>query len=188
MGLSFTEELVSEYYRHDLDRKGRPKYLVSEHVQYQMPKRGVKVRGWHDIDILAIGQREIHIVQAKQYAVFENTTKESIISLGEYFKDAEKFVRQNYAAKNKKIRWVFVAESMSKNMHRELNRKGIKADWVKNVIKRFLQTLYERWEPEYEKTGNISIGKEESNLTRLLLSLTLYFDDQLVKSGLLTGL
>ena len=76
MLLSFTEELVSEYCKHIVDNKGKPKYLVSEYIHYQMPKKGVKVKGWHDIDVLAIGRQEMLIIQTKQYAIFENTKKE----------------------------------------------------------------------------------------------------------------
>jgi hypothetical protein len=59
VGLSYTEELVSEYFRHLTDEDKRPKYMVSEHVHFQIEeaKRGVK--GWTDIDILAIGKDEI---------------------------------------------------------------------------------------------------------------------------------
>lgn len=185
MPLSFTEELVSEYYKHIVDNKGKPKYLVSEHIHYQMPRRGVKVKGWRDIDVLAIGRREILVVQTKQYAVFEDTKKESIQALKDFFIDAEKIVKQNYDVKGKKIRKIFVAEDMSENMQKELKKLGIEAEWLEEIIKKFLQLLYDKWEPEYKKTGKLSLGKEENNLTRVLLSLTLNFDKQLKKAEIL---
>lgn len=185
MPLSFTEELVSEYYKHIVDNEGRPKYLVSEHIHYQMPKRGVKVKGWHDIDVLAIGREEVLIIQTKQYATFEDTKKESIQALQEFFKDAEKIVKQNYDVKDKKIRKIFVAEDMSTNIKNEMEQLGIEADWLGEIIKKFMQLLYDKWEPEYKKTGKISFGKEENNLTRILLSLTLNFDKELKKAEIL---
>ncbi|MBS7636741.1 hypothetical protein KEJ37_05340 [Candidatus Bathyarchaeota archaeon] len=56
MGLSYTEELVSEYFRHLTDEEGRPLYMVSEHVHFQAEETKKGVKGWKDIDILAIGK------------------------------------------------------------------------------------------------------------------------------------
>lgn len=179
MPLSFTEELVSEYYKHIVDNKGKPKYLISEHIHYQMPKKSVKVKGWRDIDVLAIGRQEILVIQTKQYAMFENTKKESVQALQHFFQDAEKIVKQNYDVKGKNIRKIFVAEDMSVNMKKELEKLGIEAEWLSEIIKKFMQLLYSK--------GRISLGKEENNLTRILLSLTLNFDKELKEAGILSG-
>jgi hypothetical protein len=62
-----------------------------------------QVKGWSDIDILAIAEDEICIIQTKSFAVFENTVKESIDSAVQYFKIAEQFVIKRYPVKNKKL-------------------------------------------------------------------------------------
>lgn len=181
MTLSFTEELVSEYYKHILDNKGRPKYLVSDHIHYQLPKAGVNVKGWHDIDVLAIAQNEILIIQTKQYSIFENTKAESMKSLQEFYQDAEHVVRQSYDVKNKQIKKVFIAEDMSKNMKVEIANKGIEAEWFGEIIRKYMQCLYDK----YEEAEKLTIGKEENNLTRVLLSLVMYFEKELMKAEIL---
>jgi hypothetical protein len=35
MGLSYTEELVSEYFKHLMDDEGKPLYMVLEHVHFK---------------------------------------------------------------------------------------------------------------------------------------------------------
>jgi len=58
MGLSYTKELVTEYFRHIMDKDGRPKYIVSEHAHFQPEKAKKGVKGWTDIDILATGKED----------------------------------------------------------------------------------------------------------------------------------
>lgn len=84
--------------------------MVSEHVHYQKEEAQTEVKGWSDIDILAVGRDEICIIQTKSYAIFENTVDESIDSAKEYFKHAENFVAKQYDTKNKKIRKIFIAD------------------------------------------------------------------------------
>jgi len=111
--------------------------------------------------------------------MFENTKKESVQALQHFFQDAEKIVKQNYDVKGKNIRKIFVAEDMSVNMKKELEKLGIEAEWLSEIIKKFMQLLYSK--------GRISLGKEENNLTRILLSLTLNFDKELKEAGILSG-
>jgi hypothetical protein len=39
MGLSYTEELVSEYFGYKMDENGRPEYMVSEHAHFNLRRR-----------------------------------------------------------------------------------------------------------------------------------------------------
>ena len=142
MGLSYTEELVSEYFKHLIDDKGIPKYMVSEHVQYQNPQASTQVKGWSDIDVLAIGNDEICIIQTKSFAVFENTVKESINSALDYFKIAEKFVKQRYPIERKKIRKIFIADiGLSETFTKSLPPAGIETLKLKDIFRTILLCL-----------------------------------------------
>jgi|YelNatPaOPRAMG01_1025707.scaffolds.fasta_scaffold268814_1 hypothetical protein len=58
MGLSYTEEFVTEYFGYKMDENGRPEYMVSEHAHFQPEKAKKGVKGWTDIDILATGKED----------------------------------------------------------------------------------------------------------------------------------
>ncbi len=74
------------------------KYIVCERVQYQDLQSTKHVKGWSDIDVIAISSDEICIIQTKSFAVFKSTVKESLASTLDYFKVAEGFVRKRYSA------------------------------------------------------------------------------------------
>ena len=180
MGLSYTEELVSEYFRHFIDAEGRPKYMVSEHVHFQKEEAQTEVKGWSDIDILAVGKDEICIIQTKSYAIFENTVKESIDSAKQYFKDAEKFVTKQYDVEGKKIRNIFLADfGLSKTFQTSLPEAGIEVIKLRDIFKEFLNILNELYPDIYH------LGKEENNVTRIMLFLSYSFKKELEACGLL---
>jgi len=180
MGLSYTEELVSEYFKHITDDKGLPKYMVSEHVQYQNLQASTQVKGWSDIDVLAIGADEICIIQTKSFAVFKPTVRESINSALDYFTNAEKFVKQRYPIKGKTIRKIFVADyGLSETFRNGLLPAGIETVKLRDVFKDYLNLLNKMY-PDYR------VGKEENNLTRILIFMLNSFDKELAKGGLLT--
>jgi hypothetical protein len=179
MGLSYTEELVSEYFKHLTDGKGRPLYTVSEHAHFQA-EGSIGVRGWRDIDVLAIGRNEICMIQTKSYAIFENTVKESIESAKEYFKEAESFIAKRYDIKGKKIRKIFIADlGLSKTFIESLSSEGIEVKRLKDVLLEYLNILHKLY------PGIYRLGKEENNVTRILMLLTYSFKKELEKCGLL---
>ena len=176
--LSYTEELVSEYYRH-LEKDGKPEFFVSEHVHFRGKK---KVKGWRDIDILAIGNTEIHIVQTKSFAIYRRTKKESIDDVVQLVNESEDFVRRTYDVTNKKIKKVFIADAgLSKSMMEELKSAHLidVVKRLKDITKELFQILLEKY-PKMLK----EVGKEESNVTRTLLFLMYSFKQQLKKAGL----
>jgi hypothetical protein len=174
MGLSYTEELVSEYYRHITDEKGFPKYMVAEHVHYQDKNAITQVKGWIDIDVLAISEDELCIIQTKAFAVFKDTVHESINSAIQYFKTAESFVLQRYAVKNKKIRKIFVADyGFSANIQSQLSKAGIEPFKLKDIFIEYLRLL-QKLHPDLSL-----IGKEENNLTRIMVFILYSFEKEL---------
>ncbi|MEM3617340.1 MAG: hypothetical protein QXJ31_05450 [Candidatus Bathyarchaeia archaeon] len=180
MGLSYTEELVSEYFRHLTDEEGRPLYMVSEHVHFQVEETKKGVKGWKDIDILAIGKNEICIIQTKSYAIFEKTVKESIDSAEEYFEEAEKFVAKQYDIKGKKIRKIFIADfGVSKTFQETLSAKGIEVKRLRDVFLEYLNILHKLYPDIYH------LGKEENNVTRILMFFSYSFKKELESCGLL---
>ncbi len=173
MGLSYTEELVSEYFRHLTDEKGKPLYMVSEHVHFQVEETKKAVKGWKDIDILALGKNEVCIIQTKSYAIFENTVEESIQSAEKYFNEAEKFVSQNYDIKGKRIRKIFIADfGLSKPFQKSLSAKGIEAKKLREIFIEYINILHKLY-PDYH------LGKEENNVTRILMFLSYTFRKEL---------
>jgi hypothetical protein len=179
MGLSYTEELVSEYFKHLMDDEGKPLYMVLEHVHFKA-KGAKRIRGWRDIDILAISRNEICIIQTKSYAIFKKTKKESIESIKEYFREAEKFIANNYDIKGKRIRKIFIADiGLSKTFTESLSAEGIEVKKLKDIFIEYLNILRKLYPDIYH------LGKEENNITRILMFITYSFKKELKKCGLL---
>jgi hypothetical protein len=98
--------------------------MVAENVHYQDPLAKTQVKGWIDVDVLAIAKDEVCIIQTKAFAIFEKTVAESIVSTIEYFKSAQAFVSGRYDIKGKKIRLIFAADyGLSKNIKTGLRCK-----------------------------------------------------------------
>ena len=175
--LSYTEELVSEYYKH-LEDNGKPRFFISEHVHFP---RGRKY-GWSDIDVLAIGKDEIHIVQTKGYAIHKKTVEETVEDVVEFFKEAENFVRRTFDIGNKKIVKVFIADiGLSENLKNQLKNNGIdEVLSLKDITLKFFKILLQKY-PEMPS----KVGKEESNVTRTLLFLLYSFKKELSRAGIL---
>jgi hypothetical protein len=179
MGLSYTEELVSEYFKHLIDDEGKPIYTVSEHVHFKA-KGAKRVRGWRDIDILAVSRNEICIIQTKSYALFKRTKKESIEYIKEYFREAEEFIVSNYDVKGKKIRKIFIVDlGLNKTLIESLTAEGIEVRRLKDVFLEYLNILHKMYPDIYH------LGKEENNVTRTLMFITYSFKKELEECGLL---
>jgi hypothetical protein len=183
MGLSYTEELVSEYFRHITDENGRPKYTVSEHVHFQPEKAKKGVKGWTDIDILAIGKDEICIIQTKSFAIFKKTINDSIKSINEYFEAAENFVAKQYDIKEKKIRKIFIADfGLSETLQKSLEGLGIESRKLADIFVEYINILHCLY-PDIHH-----LGKEENNVTRILLFLSYSFRNELESCRLLKSI
>jgi len=177
--LTYTEELVSEYFRHLMDDEGKPLYTVSEHVHFKA-KGSRRVKGWRDIDVLAISKNEICIIQTKSYAIFKRTRKESIEAIKEYFREAEKFIANKYDIKDKKIRKLFIADlGLSKTFIKSLSAEGIEIKKLKDIFLEYLNILHKLYPDIYH------LGKEENNVTRIFMFIIYSFKKELEKCGLL---
>ena len=122
MSANFVEELVGEYYK----AKG---YLVN--VNYWFPftstrtrkqngkQQEYQARSWSDIDVLAIGEKELLVIQVK--AIINEPKAADKIS--DFFKKTEKFLKEGKApgmedsidwwTKGKKIKNIVVYEFYS---------------------------------------------------------------------------
>jgi len=160
-----------------MDGDRRPKYMVSEHVHFQTQEGKRGVRGWTDIDILAIGKDEICIIQTKSFAIFKKTIEESIKSIKDYFEAAENFVAKQYDIKEKKIRKIFIADfGLSKTFEKFLSAFGIEARKLADIFVEYINILH----PDI-----YHLGKEENNVTRILMFISYSFKNELEACGLL---
>lgn len=159
MTISYVEDITSEFYR----LKG---YFISKDIPYQIPKKvsGKKVSGWKDIDVLAINDKEVLIIECKAFLGYEKSDKVTQ-DLLQRFKYAEKAVKNNIQlAKNKRIRKILVVDSSIKKVENELKKKGITVHSLEDIMKEFLDILRKRL-----KTGRV--GKEQHPITRTLIFL-----------------
>lgn len=167
MPLSYTEELVSEYYKHITNDTSHPKYVVSEKVKYKGPK-GI---GWSDIDVLAIGTDEICIVETKHYT-YKQMKINIVKKLQKSLAAAERYIKTQPYSHGKKLKKVFVATYVSNPIIIGLQQKGIEVHRLRELVKGLLLILrtkiYPNWPLKKNKGG---IGKEESNVTRCLILL-----------------
>ncbi len=168
MPLSYTEEIASEYFRHIETPDGRPKYLVSEKVKYLEPRETAKkVRGWHDIDVLAIGTEEVCIVETKMSTIGggRTTQDEKAKGIADSFRKAELFVKSQYTehVEGKTVRKIFVADYTTSPFEERLKAQGIETLRLKDVVASLLKLLKERTKRR--------LGREESNVTRTLIHL-----------------
>jgi hypothetical protein len=154
--------------------------MVSEHVHYQDKQAATQVKGWSDIDVLAISEDEICIIQTKSSAAFKNTVQESIDSAIQYFRAANTFVLGRYDVKNKKIRKIFVADSeLSANFQSQLSKADIEPFKLKDIFVEYLRLLSKLHPDLYH------VGKEENNLTRTMIFILYSFEKELAKTDIL---
>jgi hypothetical protein len=110
----------------------------------------------------------------------KKTRDESINSIKEYFKNAENFVAKHYDIKGKKIRRIFIADfGLSKPFQRSLSDFGIEAIKLQDILIKYLNILHDL----YPYTSHL--GKEENNVTRILMFLSYSFKKELKACGLL---
>jgi len=72
--LSWVEHVVEEYYK----MKG---YMISRRVKYKTPKPNGKMSNWKDIDILAVNEDEVLVVECKSFLGVLRGEKEEEIRL-----------------------------------------------------------------------------------------------------------
>ena len=68
-------------------------YLVSQNIQFRLPKGEKKVAGWSDIDVFALAPGESIIVNCKSFLGTKSTEKMAS-DLGEWFDNAVRFLQK----------------------------------------------------------------------------------------------
>jgi len=156
MPISYVEDITAEFYR----LKG---YFILKDFAYQVPKEitGKKVKGWKDIDVLALSESEVLIIECKAFTGYKKSD-EMIKMLMEDFQYAESEIKKLPLVKNKRLRKVLVVDYSVKKVEKELQSKGIEIFLLENLMKDFIVTLKERI-----KSG----CKEEHPMTRTLVFL-----------------
>lgn len=159
MAISYVEDIASEYYR----LKG---YLVSKDVHYQVPKAvsGKTAEGWKDIDVLALNEKEVLLVECKG---FTGTMKadEMYKKLLNDFKSAEEYyVKKSALLSDKKIKKILVVDYSTPKLDNMLVKGNIEIFHLNDLMKDFLRILKTR-------ITTLRMGKEEHPMTRTLLFL-----------------
>jgi len=160
MAISYVEDIVSEFY----EEQG---YFVGRDVQYQVPKEesGKKVSGWKDIDVLAINENDVLIIECKAFT--GNMTADKMAKkLSSDYASAEKSVKEKYKSliENKQIKKIFVVDyTPAEELKIELDKKGVKVYLLNELMKDFLKLLHKKY--PNGKTGG------SKRLTRTLIYL-----------------
>jgi len=158
--MSYVEHLAEEY----LKKKG---YLVTSRIRYQVPKGVSKktVSGWHDVDLVAVNDKEALIIECRSY-YREERVKDEAIKVKNNFTWANKYaLKKMPLLRNKKKRWIYLADYLSPTLRNLLQKKGIEAVELKTWLIDFLKMLKKR----YDATGG-KVGKEDIT-NRILLCL-----------------
>jgi hypothetical protein len=167
MSANFVEELVAEYYR----IKGymiAPNYWFPVETTRYRTQRGMQqeytARSWSDIDVLAIGEKEILLIQIK-CIVNENKTVKKIET---FFENAMAFIESGLAPDNessiqwwrkgKKIRKILVYEFSSTPSYIEL----LKGSGIETYL------FGDYFDGLVEYVENRSGFKEENALLRMI--------------------
>jgi len=87
MAISYVEDLAARYYM----KKG---YLVSQNIQFRLPKEGKKVTGWSDIDVFALAPGEAIIVNCKSF-LGTKRAEEIASDLDRWFDNAIAFLQES---------------------------------------------------------------------------------------------
>ena len=153
-------------------------YFTQNRVPFWLPKEktGKRQSQWSDMDILAVKENEVKIVECK--AFLGVAPKEIVIKkIKERFEiGSEQMIKSYPWLKNKNKSFLVVAEApRNLESYRTLLRDdGIRLKSFKDIIEGVLSHLRKKLPPDKYK-GMIGYGiKEEENMCRLLLSLLSY--------------
>ena len=154
--MSYVEHIVGEYYK-------KLGYFISSRVKYFSRKWG-----WKDIDLLAVNENEVLIIEckggAKNHSEMAKKIIEDIVEINKYIDE-----KMPLAKGKKRRNLLVVAFTLSpKTVEHELHSRGVDVLYLQNVIKNFLKLL------EKEMKESKKIGKEEDFVTRTLKQLIIY--------------
>ena len=134
MAISYVEDLAARYYM----KKG---YLVSQNIQFRLPKGEKKVAGWSDIDVVEW---------------FDNAVR--------FLQGSEKY---RWWVQGTKIRKVIIVDWSVRKAERLLQEAGIEVKLYEDILRELIGLLKE----ELDAKGGGKIGKEEDPLLRMLVAM-----------------
>lgn len=179
---SWLESFVESYYQNF------KRYLVQKNVWFSVEKKeGVrKQRGWSDIDILAVSDEELHLVNCK---TFLGTKKadETANAIVLWFEEASEFIAKHRIYSNLLIKRKFPlikrlileiphksAEFTIKKMEPSINiiyYKDMLIKWI-DYLKTKMQSISSK--NNYITPSDRVYKKTEDNIERLLMELIRY--------------
>jgi len=134
VAISYVEDLAARYYM----KKG---YLVSQNIQFRLPKGEKKVAGWSDIDVVEW---------------FDNAVR--------FLQGSEKY---RWWVQGTKIRKVIIVDWSVRKAERLLQEAGIEVKLYEDILRELIGLLKE----ELDAKGGGKIGKEEDPLLRMLVAM-----------------
>lgn len=163
MAISYVEDLAARYYM----KKG---YLVSQNIQFRLPKGEKKVAGWSDIDVFALAPGESIIVNCKGFLGIKSAEKIAS-DLAGWFDNAIAFLQESekyrWWVQGTKVRKVVFVDTSVLKAERLLQEKGIEVVRYEDILRELIRLLRE--ELAGKEKGRI--GKEEDPLLRMLVAM-----------------
>lgn len=139
MSKGYVEELALRYYQ----KKG---FLVTQNIPFQLDKEktGLRVAGWSDIDLLAVDQAKMLIIQCKS---FLGTGKAEKVAdhLEKWFSYAENYIREDQNWKvwlnGRELCNIVVVDCHTPKTEELLEEKGIVIVRYSEIVKELFRKL-----------------------------------------------
>lgn len=133
MSKGYVEELALRYYQ----KEG---FLVTQNIPFQLDKKktGLRVSGWSDIDLLAVNQEKMLIIQCKS---FLGTGKAEKVAdhLEKWFSYAENYIREdpnwNVWLKGRTLCNIIVVDCRTPKTEKLMKDKGILIVRYSEIVK-----------------------------------------------------
>lgn len=162
MAISYVEDLARYYMK-----KG---YLVSQNIQFRLPRGERRVAGWSDIDVFALAPGESIIVNCKSFLGTKSAEKMAS-DLVRWFDNAFSFLQESEKyrcwVQGTKVRKVVFVDVSVLKAERILQEKGIEVVRYEDILTELIGLLRE----ELDARGEGRIGKEEDPLLRMLVAM-----------------
>jgi hypothetical protein len=145
-------------------------YLVSQNIQFRLPKGERKVAGWSDIDVFALGPGESVIVSCKSGLGFKKS-EEVAKDLARWFDNAFRFLQRSEKyrlwVQGTRVRKVVIVDWSVPKAEKLLQEEGIEVKFYGDILEELIGLLKE----EIDARGKGRIGKEEDPLLRMLVAM-----------------
>ena len=150
--VSFAEEVANFYYL----QRG---YFVIRNYQYLGTTDQIKKQpGNIDIDVVSINEDEINIVSCKRGSLNKKQTEKEIY----LFHQAANVLKKEFPWVNKKPRYVYFAEWITKSNYADLGKKNIEVISLKEALTQIISKVQD----DFKQTKGV--GRETEILPRIL--------------------